>query len=277
MDGHERKNLSPLASRPVLMKKSAWYVLVSVSLAGLALGCSHSNEDIVSFLKSHEHVVSGNRYTLAPPDVIRIHAPVSPEVNSTTQQINPQGKVSLKLLGEVKVAGLTPQEAASKIELLLDRYYTAPKVGVEVVSYNSKSVYLFGEVSVKGPYAYTGRDTLLDLLAKARPTFLAWRAKVEVIRPDPVTQERKKLVVDLDEMIRKGDPTMNVLLEEGDIIYVPPTPLAWVGLRVREVLYPVEPIVDAYQRPAAMMATYDYYQDRNDSDSSSNNIPILRR
>lgn len=277
MDDHEGKNFSSLASRPVSIKTSALCILFPVSLVGLVLGCSHSNEDIVSFLKSHEHVVSGNRYTLAPPDVIRIHAPVSPEVNSTTQQINPQGKVSLKLLGEVKVAGLTPQEAASKIELLLDRYYTAPKVGVEVVSYNSKSVYLFGEVSAKGPYAYTGRDTLLDLVAKARPTFLAWQAKVEVIRPDPVTKERKKLVVNLDEMIRKGDPTMNVLLEEGDIIYVPPTPLAWVGLRVRELLYPVEPVVETYQRPAAAMATYDYYQDRDDSDSNSRDISILRR
>jgi protein involved in polysaccharide export with SLBB domain len=278
MDDRKAQTFQELTNPPGSIRTSVLCVPVLLSLGLFSFGCSHTNEDIVAFLKAHEHVVSGNRYTLAPPDMIAIHAPVSPEVNGTVHQINPQGKIGLKLLGEVKVAGLTPEEAAAKIELLLDRYYIAPEVSIEVTGYNSKSVYVFGHVGRRGPFVYTGRDTLMDLLAKARPTNLAWRAKIEVVRPDPVSKERKKLVIDLDEMIRKGDPTMNVLLEEGDIIYVPPTPLAWLGLRVRELLYPVDPVLEAYERPATAMATYDYYKDRNDDDSdSSGTLPILRR
>ena len=275
MDDHKARALLPSA---VHTSRSLVFCLAA-SLGVFSFGCSEKNEDIVSFLKAHEHVVSGNRYVLAPPDVIQIHAPVSSEVNGSTRQIDPQGNISLKLLGEVKVAGLTPEEAAAKIKRLLDRYYVDPQVSVEVRGYNSKNVYVMGEVVRKGPYVYTGRDTLLDVLAKAHPTFLGWRAKIEVIRPDPVTKERKKLVVDLDKMIREGDPSMNVLLEEGDVVYVPPTPLAWVGLRVRELLYPVEPIVEAYQEPASALATYDYYQDRRDSDSDDDYrpLPVIRR
>lgn len=277
MDDREATIHAPVASPPASIRNLIFCILSGTLLGTGSVGCSHSNEDIVAFLKAHEHVVSGNRYELAPPDVITIHAPVSPEVNGSAHTINPQGKIGLKLLGEVKVAGLTPQETASKIELLLDRYYVDPEVSVEVSRFNSQSVYVFGEVTRRGPYSYTGRDTLMDILARARPTFLAWRAKIEVIRPDPVSKERKKLVIDLDKMIRKGDPTMNVLLEKGDIVYVPPTPLAWVGLRVRELLYPVEPIVDTYQRPASLMASTDYYTDRNDDDDDGSKLSILRR
>jgi hypothetical protein len=47
------------------------------------------------------------------------------------------------------------------------------------------------------------------------------------------------LEVDYKDMITKGDTTKNVLLQEGDIVYMPPTILAAIGLVLEEFISPV--------------------------------------
>ena len=56
-------------------------------------------------------------------------------------------------------------------------------------------------------------------------------------------------------------------LQEGDIIEVPPTPLAWLGLRVREALYPLEPALRTYHEPTRVIRATDAYEDGFDNDS----------
>ncbi|MFQ5806473.1 MAG: polysaccharide biosynthesis/export family protein [Phycisphaerae bacterium] len=235
----------------------------------LATGCAPTHGQLVAFLRSNDAAVSTGHYTVNPPDAITIHAPGAGEIDGVMQQVRPDGKVSLRLLGEVQVAGLTTQEIAEKLEAQLSRYYIEPEVVVEVSQYRSQRYYVFGEVGSPGPKPYTGRDTLLTALAQASPTFLAWRSQIRVVRPAPDGKSRKTIVVDLDEMIRGGGADQNVLLQPGDIIEVPPTPLAWLGLRVRELLYPVTPALRAYESPAEALSTteeYEAYRTRGDTD-----------
>lgn len=89
---------------------------------------------------------------------------------------------------------------------------------------------------------------------------------MKIIRPSPDRKERREIIVDVDRMIRTGDTSANILIEPDDIIYVPPTPLAWVGLRIRELLFPVSPVLDAYVTPATVMdASDEYDDDENDT------------
>jgi polysaccharide export outer membrane protein len=232
-----------------------------------ASGCAPSQKDLAVFLESHKHVTSAGEYRLAPPDVIAISATLASEVDGEVQRIRTDGKVSLRLLGEVKVAGLTPKEVGAKLEQMLVRYYVGAKVNVRVVEYRSKRYYVFGQVRRSGPQPYTGRDTLLQALAVAEPTFLAWNSQIKLIRPSPERAERHAVTVDLDRMMGTGDMTVNVLLAEGDILYVPPTPLAWVGLRLRELLFPITPAASAVIQPAQAVAAADAYDRSQDDDS----------
>lgn len=228
----------------------------------LTTGCASTHEQLVAFLRAHDAPVSTGHYTVAPPDMIAFHAPGTGEIDGVVQRVRPDGKVALRLLGEVYVAGLTTQEIAEKVRAQLSRYYIEPEVVVEVARYASQQYFVFGEVSSPGPKAFTGRDTLIKALAAARPTFLAWRSQIRVVRPDPEGGESKVIVVDLDKMVRSGDTGQNVLLQPDDIIEVPPTPLAWVGHRVRELLYPVSPAVRLWDSPSEALDTYDDYDDR---------------
>jgi polysaccharide export outer membrane protein len=232
-----------------------------LSLATCA-GCSAKYEDLKAFVQSHDHGdTAASTYRIDPPDVIAISSPTSNEVDNVYQTVGIDGKVSLKLLGEIKVSRLTPREVASKLEEMLRRYYVDPKVHVRIAGYRSKKIYVMGQVDQRGPMTFTGRDTVLDVLARAKPNFIAWGAQTKIIRPSANPNERHEIIVNVDDIMQKGDLRGNVVLQPGDIIYVPPTPMGWVGLRVREALFPFTPIEEAYRTPTDFATATDRYED----------------
>ena len=83
---------------------------------------------------------------------------------------------------------------------------------------------------------------------------------VRVVRPSADPNEIREITIDVTRMMQEGDLRNNLLLQEGDIVYVPPTPLGWVGLRVQEVLFPTQPLLNAYAYPANANNTMRTYR-----------------
>jgi polysaccharide export outer membrane protein len=244
----------------------------TIAVGLLSSGCTPKYQDLKVFVQAHRQDVAATTYRLEPPDVIQIESPTSPEIDQDTQRLRSDGKISLRLLGEVQVAGLTPEEVAAKLAGLLERYYESPEVTVRVASYESKSIYAFGEVTSRGRHPFTGRDTVLDLIANAQPTFIAWGEQVKVIRPSANPDERHEITVNIDEMLQKGDLTNNFLLQEGDIVYVPPKPLAWAGMKIQEVCFPMSQALYAYDSTVQFRNTtddwrYGGYENQHDNNN----------
>jgi protein involved in polysaccharide export with SLBB domain len=225
-------------------------------------GCAQQEEEINSFVRAWEASVSSSDYLVQPPDVLEIRSPTAPEIDEQSQVVRQDGKITLPLIGDVKVAGMTPTEIARKLESLLSTYYVAPQVSVRPMGQASKHYYVFGEVTQAGSFPYSGRDTLLHALSLAQPTFIAWRSRIRVIHPSPEEEQRRILTIDAQKMMEEGHLDKNVLLEEGDIIYVPPTPVAWVAMRLREVLWPFTPAAQTIRGP------YDAAVDTASADGS---------
>ena len=122
-----------------------------------------NRDDSPTWMKAYENDVSCAVYRVDIPDAILIFAPSAPEIHNHSQALQPDGKITLELLGEVYVAGLTPQQIADKIELLISEYYDDVEVNVRVTAYNSKKYYLIGEIG-SGSRRYTGRDTILGFI-----------------------------------------------------------------------------------------------------------------
>lgn len=224
-----------------------------------AAGCAATNADILHFLQEHEHKVSAIEYRVGIPDALSISAFDIPEVDGATRQIQPDGKINFDLLGDVKVVGLTAKEVAAKLEVLLSRYYVDPKVSARVASYASKKYYMHGQTGINGPRPYTGRDTLLDAVLTSGVTFQSWTSRVTVTRPTHGDRPVRTLRVNIDEMLRKGDWSKNILLEPNDIVRVPPTPLAWIAQRIRDLIFPVSPVIQAYGTPLQFATVSDSY------------------
>lgn len=245
--------------------KQAYKWLAPATLTLLCLsGCAPKNTDMLHFLRESEYDVSAIEYRVGIPDTIRISAPRILEIDGVDQRIQPDGKITLRLLGPVKVIGMTSKEIAAKLEVLLNRYYVDPKVSVKI-GFASKKYYVYGRGGTTAR-PYTGRDTLFDAVAPFAGDFRAWTSRVKVIRPSHGETPVRTLRVNVDAMIRKGDLSKNILLEPDDIVCIPPTPLAWFADRVRELIYPAAPALQAYSTPASFMNADQTYENiRNDN------------
>lgn len=230
--------------------RAARVPVLVLTVIGLT-GCFSSRpEDIEAFLRPHQVSVTSDKYVLQPPDEIEVHCSRVPEIHLQRQRIRPDGMVSFEALGELKVAGKTPAEAADALKEKAAQLYTLPgnsPIDVRIAVYLSKVYYVLGQVDRPGPKVYTGRDTLLSALAQAGPNPMAWEERVQVIRPSADENVRPKIFeVNFEYMIAHGDTSKDVLLQEGDIIYVPPTVLAAAAMKIEEFIQPIARAFSGY-------------------------------
>lgn len=215
--------------------KISQFVVFSMTLFSLVIlsGCSSPKPgDIASWKKPYQVHVNSDRYIMEPPDQIQIVSTI-PDVNSMPQTIRPDGKVSFPNIGEVEVAGKTPLQAAEIIQERASKLYVITgdhPIDVKIAVYQSSVYYVLGQVDKPGSRLYSGRSSALRAIAEANPNVLAWTNRIQVVRPshDP-NVEPKVFELCWRPMVAQGYACRDVLLEEGDIIYVPPTVLASVA------------------------------------------------
>src|ERR1051325_6196600 len=223
-------------------------MFLAVIVAGLfVIGCESAVQSTPNaegenglFHRATTHQLSAREYRVDPPDEIVIKAPNIKELDGARQKVRPDGKISLNMVGDVYVVGMTPNEISDLLKKLVTKYFEQPDIKVEVVA-NSKFYYVFGQgVARQGRYPYTGQDTVITALAEAGLGETAWPQQVRVSRPAKENgSERATAVVDFKHIFQTGDLAQNYLLEEGDIIAFPYSPLSAWDAKTRKILGPL--------------------------------------
>lgn len=104
-------------------------------------------------------------YLVDRGDVLEIGSSAVPELSRRTA-VNDDGKISLPLIGEITVVGLSPSQLRQQmLDLLAAKNIRNPDVTVEIVAY--RPVYVEGDVAKPGPYPYRPGLTVRDLVALA--------------------------------------------------------------------------------------------------------------
>jgi len=231
------------------MNRAIFYFFSILAILTIA-GCFNGNKDnVMAFTPPDKANVTGEDYIFQPPDDVTVIATGIPELEGVgtslgqTQPIRPDGVISFQRVGEIQIAGKTPRQVAAMIaERLSSLYKITGDNPIEVRPVNkSKFYYMVGMVQQPGAKVFTGRETTLSAIAKAVPNIpMAWEEVIQVIRPG-ANYGDKSVILELDykKMTEQGDMTCNVLLREGDVIYVPPTLFASIGMTFQEILGPV--------------------------------------
>jgi len=159
-------------------------------------------------------------YVIGPQDLLSINVWHEPEL-SRSVPVRPDGKISLPLIGEFNVSGLTPRLLETRLAKELENYVRYPQVTVMIQEANSHKFYIIGEIERPGAYPLTTRMTVLNALATAG----GFRdfAKVQhiyLLRPMP-DGSRKRLHFDYKGVVGGKDLNQDIELQTGDTVVVP--------------------------------------------------------
>jgi len=117
---------------------------------------------VSAFAQSTESILIG------PGDMLHILVFDTPELEQHAR-VTDDGNVPLVFLGNVHVAGLTPEGAARLIEsdLVAKEYMKHPQVTVNIDSFATQGVLVSGQVTHPGSYQIDTSRTVLDVLSLA--------------------------------------------------------------------------------------------------------------
>lgn len=174
-------------------------------------------------------------YRLFKGDTINILAVGFPDgigVNNITVGID--GYVQLPYVGSVKMEGLTLDEAKEVLMESLGEYLRIPDMSLLITSYGPRKVYVMGNVVSPGIHDLSiDRMNAYAALASAGGwTDRARSTRIQVIRVHDDMMYYRTL--NMKDYTKKHDLTQNVVLEDGDIVYVP----ASNGIKFTEDILP---------------------------------------
>ncbi len=153
-------------------------------------------------------------------DVLQISVWREPEVSVAAVTVRPDGKISVPLIKEVYVSGLTPMAIEQELTRKFEQLINSPVVTVIVKETHSQQVILSGGVARPGLLEIKPGMTVMHALSIAGGVReYAKRKKIFVIRT--VDSRQVTIPFDYTAVITGKDPSKDFLLEAGDMIVVP--------------------------------------------------------
>ncbi len=170
--------------------------------------------DQVGFDGHSTHV--GGAYVLGPDDVIEVSVFANDEL-SRVVMVRPDGMISLPLVGEVRAAGLTPEQLRERLVPIYARYIRNPQVSIIVREFRKVRVTVLGQVTRPGVFELRLGSTVLDAIAAAGG--LTDAAGLGEVRLNRIGSPQ--MTIDLERLLLRGEANLNRPLEAGDSLVIP--------------------------------------------------------
>ena len=164
-------------------------------------------------------IATPSDFVIGESDVLNINVWKEPEISQNVV-VRPDGKISLPLIGEVTVTGLTPVQAQTLLTSKLQSILTNPQVTVTVTEIRSRMVSITGEVGKAGLYPLLVPTTVLQLITNAGGLGpFANKRGIFILRA--VDGKQQKIPFNYKLVIKGEHPEQNILLRPGDTVVVP--------------------------------------------------------
>jgi protein involved in polysaccharide export with SLBB domain len=137
-----------------------------------------------------------------------------------TRIVGPDGEIYLPIVGRVQVVGRTVDDVTRELTETYGAELISPQITVSVQEYSGLQIYVSGEVQRPGIQEYRGGLTLVQAISDAGGfSKRARQREVLLIRPGPENQP-VGTIVDVKEILRKGQLASDVPLAPLDVVYV---------------------------------------------------------
>ncbi|MBC7364461.1 MAG: polysaccharide biosynthesis/export family protein [Candidatus Aminicenantes bacterium] len=156
---------------------------------------------------------------IGPRDLLEIKVFELPEFDQTVR-VSENGTITLPLLGNVEVWGLTKEKLEKKLASLLDKYVKNAQVSVFIKEYQSSRVAIIGAVEKPGMYELVGRQTLLQMISQAGGFKENAANEIYVLR-ESEDGNTASISIDLEDLLLNGNQKLNIPLQPNDVINVP--------------------------------------------------------
>ena len=162
-------------------------------------------------------------YRIGPGDTLSVTFWEGIKENTYKVSLSPQGVVSFSYITNLKIAGLTPTEAEIEFETLLKQFIKVPRVKVEVPEKRAYTASIFGAVrdlarqpTGPGTYLLYGQERLTQFLSRVG----GYLTNADLTHVE-LTRDRKTYVLNVFDALFKGDYRQDVLIDHGDVLYIP--------------------------------------------------------
>lgn len=159
-------------------------------------------------------------YRIGAGDVLQIGVWKEPDASLPEVMVRTDGKITVPLIGDVDVLGLSPEELRKNLVAKFSRFINDPVVTVSPRQINSRKIYVLGTVKNEGPIPLLRPMTVLQALDEAGG-FGEWAAKKKIYVLRTVNGKQVKLPFDYQAIIKGKHMEQNVTLLPDDTIIVP--------------------------------------------------------
>jgi polysaccharide export outer membrane protein len=180
-------------------------------------------------------------YRLSPGDSIEISFVQNPELNVQTR-IRPDGRISMPLVGEVLVAGMTVTEVSARLSIAYGDILRSPSATIQVREYANRRIFVGGEVTRPGVMPLTGRQTALGAVMEAGG-FRASAARDELLVVRRGTEDRPRILrLSLKDDKTLGSEASSFSLEPLDVVLVGESGIARTGRALDQYVRQMIPV-----------------------------------
>ena len=160
-------------------------------------------------------------YVLQPGDLVEIKV-FREEDMDRTLRVSGSGGVTYPLVGTVQIAGCTLEQAEERLSTALRTYLKSPQVSMLIKEYGNKSVYVLGQVAKPAAIEIPPEKplTVLEAITSVGGfTDVANTSRVRVLRME--NGKQKPIEVDVTQITKQGNKSMDISLQPGDVVFVP--------------------------------------------------------
>lgn len=154
-------------------------------------------------------------FKIGPEDVIDVRVWKEPELSGSFV-VRPDGKITLNLVGEVAIAGLTPMEVQQKLTTEFGKVLNSPVVSVQMRAIRSSKYYITGNVNRTGMFPLVVKTTVLEAITLAGGLG-EWANKKNIII---LRGGKDRIKFNYSDVIKGKKVEQNIDLQNGDFIIV---------------------------------------------------------